>query len=328
MRKFVAATMVGAAAAIAVGGVLFGAGCAMGGSPGFYFDKSGIHVKEKTEVASGEDHVLEYTELKSVKNLDIRLENADLEIVRGTEWAVEYVLDGDRTEPVYETDGRTLKIREGEYRSESFGYGFSFGPSWWDVDAGRNRAPYVRITMPGTGALEQVTIENAYGDISIGDKLTAEDVRIYAECGNVEMADWEGVNLTVEEAYGNFTAGKLEGTNLVVTSESGEVKTGALLTETADFQMEYGNLTATVEKVSSLEVENESGAVTLGLTGGMDGFGISLYTDWGTIRTPEGIVEADEMEGSSEFVRLKDKESGAAIRIHTEYGDIRLREEA
>lgn len=326
MRKFTATVMVAAAAAIAVGGVLFGAGCAMGGSPGFYYDGDGIHVKERTAIQQREDHVQAYMKLSPVKNLDIRLENADLTIVQGEEWAVEYVLDGYRAEPEYRTENQTLTIREGEWRGENDWHIFSFGPSWWRDESAQSASPYVKITIPKDGTLEQVMLENEYGDIFVEKKLLAKEVSIYAECGAVEMGDWEGDSLLVEEAYGCFTAGRLKGESLIISSESGEVKTGALFVKNADFQMEYGDLSATVEECARVEVENESGSVTLGLVGGMERFGVSLHTDWGTIRTPDGYVEADEMEGNSDFVRKKD--DGASIRIHTEYGDIRVREEA
>ncbi len=326
MRKFVATVMVTAAAAIAVGGVLFGAGYAMGGSPGFYYDRDGIHVKEKTALSQKEDHVLEYTRLAPVKNLDIRLEDADIIITQGKEWALEYVLDGYRTEPEYRTDDQTLTIWEGEWSGENDWHMFSFGPSWWRAPGTENRRSYVKITVPKDGALQQVMLESEYGDISVEKNLMAETVSIYAECGDVQMGDWEGSSLLVEESYGSFTAGQLKGENLTVSSESGEVKAGALFVERADFQMKYGDLSATVEEGTRVEAENESGSVTLGLVGGMERFGISLYTDWGTIRTPEGHVEPDEMEGNSAFIKKKD--DGAGIRVYTEYGDIRVREEA
>lgn len=389
-HKIIKIAVIAAAASIAVGGVCLGAGVAMGGSPCFYYDKNGIHVKERTAAADTPDHVMEYTRIDAVKNLDISLGDAKMEIVSGREWAVEYVLDGSRTEPEYSLEGQTLRIREGQAWQITQRHSFGWGNAWWYGEEQAYQVPYVRITIPETGKLEQVTVDSEYGDIFIEKNLKAQNVSVHSECGKVKLEGWEGDSLSVEMEYGDLITGDLEGKSVTVDNENGAVKTGMLKAEQtaidmeygelttgdlegrelsvknengtvkmgtlqvehADFTMEYGDLSAAVKDVSSLEVDNENGSVALTLVGGMEKYGVSLHTEWGTIRTPRGDVDADEYDGSSDFIRTADgydgssgfirtaKEYGgssdlmrtaddaAGIRVYTGYGDIRVKEQS
>ena len=47
MNKWLKRTLIVSAAVTAAGAVLLGAGVALGGSPSFYYDADGLHVKEK-----------------------------------------------------------------------------------------------------------------------------------------------------------------------------------------------------------------------------------------------------------------------------------------
>ena len=48
--------------------------------------------------------------------------------------------------------------------------------------------------------------------------------------------------------------------------------------------------------------------------------------EYGTIRIPQGAVEPDEEEESTDFVRLVRGQDATAVTVETEYGDIRIRE--
>lgn len=323
-NKAVKIALAAAGATIVLGGICLGAGLAMGGSPNFYYDENGIHVKERDGIVNQPDYMLEQTKISAVKNLDIDLADAQLKIVSGKEWAVEYVLDGYRLEPEYSADGQTLTIRENEIYRKNSRQIFGIGHYWWHDGAQVLTSPYVKITVPDTAELERVTVSANYGDVSIEKKLCAKEVCLDVEYGEVKLDGWEGDSLSFEMGYGSLVTGTLEGNSVNIKNESGAVKTGALRVETADFEMEYGDLNASVEAAASVEVENESGSVTLELSGGMDKYGVSLHTDWGTIRTPLGIVEEDKYEGNSDFIRMEGDVAG--IRVYTEYGDITVKQ--
>ena len=101
MNKWLKRTLIASAAVTAAGAVLLGAGMALGGSPSFYYDADGLHVKENTEGAIRADYILEKTQIAAPSRLELGLQDADLQIVSGKEWSVEYVLDGWYSEPVY-----------------------------------------------------------------------------------------------------------------------------------------------------------------------------------------------------------------------------------
>ncbi|MDO4331745.1 MAG: DUF4097 family beta strand repeat-containing protein [Eubacteriales bacterium] len=325
--KFVKTALLAAGIVIAAGGVCLGAGLAMGGSPSFYYDSEGIHVKEESGSAGRADYELSDTEIDAVKNLEIELVDADLEIVSGKEWAVEYVLDGQRSEPEFSVENQTLTIREGQNSKMKNGYTtFGIGHSWWYDNEEAWKSPYVKITVPDAARLETVSIVSRYGSVTVGKKLYAQTTGIQAENGEVKLDGWEGGDLSFEMLYGTLVTGKLEGKNLTVKNQDGSVKMESLLVETADFSLGYGDLSATLDGTGSVEVESESGEVSLSLVGGMDRYGVSLHTDWGTIRTPQGIAEADECNGNSDFIRMEQDTAG--VRVYTQDGDIRIRDAA
>lgn len=328
-RKAMKTALMAATAAIVVGGICLGAGVAMGGSPGFYYDSDGIHVKENRNAGTVEnpDYVLEYSKIAAVKNLDIALIDAKLEIVSGKEWAVEYVLNGERMEPEYSLENQTLKIRENQNcKADSRKQVFGFGDFWWYDGQQSVQTPYVKITMPDTAKLDQVTVSGQYGNVSVERKLMAEKVYMSVVDGEVRLDGWEGDSLDLDMRCGTLVAGRLEGKNVTVRNQEGMVKTGNLCVENAGFYLQYGDLSATVEKALGMEVESEDGAVSLNLVGGMDKFGVSLHTECGTIHTPKGIVEPQEYDDNSDFIQMEGNTAG--VRVYTEYGDIRVREEA
>lgn len=306
-HKFAKTALIIAVVSLAVGGVCLGAGLAMGGSPSFYYDEDGIHVKENAASDRAQSYVMEYTKLDALKNLDISLFDADLKIVSGKDWGVEYVLNGSRMEPEYSLEGQTLKIRENQSGKTGQIRSFGWGHFWWYNGDQEQTTPYVKLTVPENAKLEEVSIVSEYGDVSIEEKLEADDV-------------------TFDMVYGALTVGTVKSGSLTVKNETGKVSVDALQVEKASFELEYGDLSATVGAASDLKVESESGSVTLKLVGGMEEYGVSLHTDYGTIRTPQGVVEADEYEGCSDFIRLAD--DAADIHIYTESGDIRVRDDA
>ena len=85
-----------------------------------------------------------------------------------------------------------------------------------------------------------------------------------------------------------------------------------------------GELVNTIQRI--VEVESTDGEVRLDLAGQMEDYGVSLYSEYGTIRTPQGTVESDDYDGSSSYIRLETDQDTAGIQVDTESGDIRIRE--
>ena len=202
---------------------------------------------------------------------------------------------------------------------------FGIGDYWWRQE-GEYRTPYVKITVPENGKMEEVFISSRYGNVEIERTLYATDARITAENGDIRLEGWKGSGLELQLKYGSLVSGALEGARVKADSENGDLKIGSLNADAADLKTEYGNLTAEVEKADNVDVESKDGSVTLYLDKEMDRYGVNLHTDGGTIRTPEGTVEADGEEGGSDFIRSQQDVAG--LRVCTDYGDIRIREKS
>ena len=327
MNKWLKRTLIVSAAVTAAGAVLLGAGVALGGSPSFYYDADGLHVKENTEGAIRADYILEKTQIAAPSRLELDLQEADLQIVSGNEWSVEYVLDGWYSEPVYTVENGTLTLKEGSYvDTGEFQISFGFGDDWMNEGAEVARSPYVKITIPENARLNSVNILSGSGKISIEKNLRADVASIYANDGDVRLDGWTGDTLKVETVYGELITGTLDGADVNIYGENGTLQIGSLKADAAVIETEYGDVTADVDGAKSVEVESTDGEVRLDLAGQMEDYGVSLYSEYGTIRTPQGTVESDDYDGSSSYIRLETDQDTAGVQIYTESGDIRIRE--
>lgn len=327
MNKWMKRTLIVSVSVAAAGAVLLGAGVALGGSPSFYYDADGLHVKENTKEAARRDYVLENTQTEAFSRLELDLQDSDLQIVSGDTWSVEYVLDGWYSEPVYSVENGTLTLQEESYvYTGDFRVSFGFGDAWMNESTEVARSPYVKITIPENARLEDVNITNGSGKVSIEKNLRADSVTIHADDGDVRLDGWTGDTLDMETEYGEVVTGTLDGKDVTIYGNSGAIQIGLLKADTAVLETEYGDVDADVEKAQSLEVESTDGEVRLDLTGQMEDYGVSLYSEYGVIRLPQGTVEPDEDDGSSEFIRLGADRDTAGIQVYTESGDIRIRE--
>lgn len=218
-----------ALACLTAGGICLGAGLAMGGSPSFYVDAAGIHVKENTPVVEDSDYILEKTRIQPVKKLDISLENADFYLVTGKEWAVEYVLDGSvRTAPEYHMENGVLKLYESDRYREKDSVNFSLGDVWWEQSENqKEQKPYVRLTVPAAAGFDEVRLSVGCGDVSI-DRLDSNLSVLELAYGELEAClDQTGaVEIDTEDADVELQViGSMEDYGVDLYTEYGEIQT-------------------------------------------------------------------------------------------------------
>lgn len=318
-KRFLVISMTG----LLVGGICLGAGVAMGGSPMFYVNAEGIHVKENQTPEDSADYRLESTETGTLKNIRIETAEADIRIVPGDQFLAEYVLNGQRLSPQYSVSDGTLTLREsGEWKS-SANFGF-LGGIW---GSGKEAsAPYIQITVPKNAALSEVELSARYGDISMDSDLKAKSLTVYAESGDVRMEDWNGGSFELEMDYGEFSAGSLSGKNVDMENSNGDISIGGLKADAAEVEMEYGELEATLEKPGSLNIQNGNGSIFLFLNGEEKDYGLNLYTEYGVISTPGKRIEPDEAGQYNGASYTRGADGQTAVYAETEYGDITVRE--
>lgn len=309
------------AAGLLAGCICVGAGVAMGGSPLFYVNAQGIHVKEEQNPEDCADYRLEHTETGVLRKIRIDMAEADIRIVSGERFAAEYVLDGQRLAPEYDISGETLTISESGSWKHRAGFGFWEG-AWGD--GAESVSPYVQITVPKNARLSEMELSNRYGDIRIDQELKVQNLTIRAESGNVGMEDWMGSSFQLEMDYGEFRSGSLSGTKVEIENENGGVSIGGLKAETAGVEMEYGKLEATLEEPGSLNIRNGNGDIFLFLTGPEKDYGLNLYTEYGVISAPSKTVEPDEEESGGAEYRTSSGQT--AVYADSECGSITVRE--
>lgn len=322
-NKWVKRLLLASAAGLLAGGICVGAGTAMGGSPMFYVNAQGIHVKEDQKPEDSADYRLEATETGTLQNIHIDMAEADIRLVSGERFAAEYVLNGQRLAPGYSVSGGTLTITESS--SWKSGANFHFWGGMWESEEG-SVSPYVQITVPKNAVLSDVELSNKYGDIRIDTKLNAKNLTVRAENGEVRMEDWNGGSFELEMTYGEFRGGSLSGKNVDIQSESGGVSLGGLKADAAEVEMEYGELEAMLEKPCRLNIQNGNGNILLLLNGSEKEYGLNLYTEYGVISTPRKTVEPYEDEGESGAEYIRTGSGKAEIYADAEYGDITVRE--
>lgn len=319
IKRFLIISLTG----LLAGGICMGAGIAMGGSPMFYVNAEGIHVKENQNPEDSADYRMDSTETGALQNIRIDMAEADIRIVSGEQFLAEYVLDGQRLSPEYSVSGGTLILAENSEWKSSAGFGF-FVEAWGDRE--ESATPYVQITIPKNAVLSDVTLSNQYGDIYMDSNLKAENLSVYAENGDVCMEDWSGSSFELEMDYGEFSGGSLSGKKVDIENGNGNVSVGGLKADAAEIELEYGELEAVLEKPGSVSIRNENGDISLFLNGAEKEYGLELYTEYGVISMPQKTIKPDET-GEYSGASYKEPSAGqAGLYAETEYGKISVRE--
>ncbi|MDO4294113.1 MAG: DUF4097 family beta strand repeat-containing protein [Eubacteriales bacterium] len=184
-RKGVKVLLAVSVGLLTAGGLCLGAGVAMGGSPLVYVNAQGLHVKENAQELA--DYRREAFRTGTLRRVDIDLKEGNLQVVSGDEFQIEYVLDGQRSEPAFSVEDETLVLTEGEPQDNGSWLGVGgFGGAWGEVPRGER---YVKLTVPEDASLEYVELSSVYGDIFLEEPLRAEELSVDTEYGNVECLD-------------------------------------------------------------------------------------------------------------------------------------------
>ena len=99
---------------MAAGGICIGIGIAMGGSPAFYLDNEGIHLKETTACPGTVQDYAGQKQLAAFDKIEVDLESGEFSLEEGDSYSVEYLLAGDREEPVCKVENGTLIVKESD----------------------------------------------------------------------------------------------------------------------------------------------------------------------------------------------------------------------
>ena len=132
---------------LAAGGICIGIGIAMGGSPVFYLDNEGIHLKETTACPETVQDYAGQKQLAAFEKIEVDLKYGEFSLEEGDSYSVEYLLAGDREEPVCQVENGTLIVKEGDFGETQEGNRWYFR-LWGEEGERRQDDPYVKITVP------------------------------------------------------------------------------------------------------------------------------------------------------------------------------------
>ncbi len=223
---------------VGLGAVLLFAGKMMGGSAGFYIDRSGVH-------SSGE--VMEKSILRDEKRLEkfdgmeIEAEYADVEIIPSDHYGVEYCVEGNRNRLTCEVqDGKFVFRVQEEITIRVVNFSFDLEMFESDDDY------FVKVYIPDDALLSYAEIKTEDGKIQIG-KLRADSLTIKDEYGDVELKGFQGGDFKAVLEDGNLHAQDMKAKSIDIKDEYGDVY--LYLENSADeysfdLETEYGRIRA------------------------------------------------------------------------------------
>lgn len=323
----------------------------LGGTPGFYFDRTGFHSANdalEDTVMKGEE------ELEEFESIEVEVRDADLEIAVTDRFAIAYCVDGSLGKPAL-----TVKNGKLSFREQEEGHFWVVG-GFGSVGSKREQKYYVKIEIPEGTFLadvtldaenakvvlpsldaERVSLKNEYGDIKMGD-LKGRQFKSHSEDGRLSAGKLSVDEAEIENDYGAVEIEAVDGKQLKADLENADFAVGELKIEQAELENEYGDieishasggkLAAKLEdgdlaigelELSDLIAECEYGSAELGLAKAAGEYSLDLKTEYGRIELPDGDVRNTDGDGMQYQSR---NDASYKITVRCEDGDIILHE--
>lgn len=325
---------------VVLGGILFAAGCFLGGRPGLYISEDTVYTAEggydrKTrkplEKKEKQVFVRGKTAVEPFCEFDINLKYADLEIFPADGYYVEYELY-DLAEPVCSIEDGILTLLEGERQESGQGSGTYF--FWmgntglgWEAQQQTSKG-YVKLYLPVDSVLKRATVWSDYGDFTAGN-LEIENFDINLTFGNVEMDGWQGQRMDMYLRNGavRVTNGIEAKESCTLASQYGNVEIGSLYAPEGKLTLRNGNLEAGIKDGTQLAAENHYGDVRLRTEGELKECDFDLSTEYGEVKGDYKnlLVALDSAWESGMKVSYKaDGEARAALTVTCRNGNVEV----
>ncbi len=282
---------------LVAGIVLVVLGIILGGKPSFSIDL------KKHKIYTNLDAVSEETVITGeFKNIDVKADTEDVEIILTEEesYKVEYRVMG--REPKIKEENGTLTIREA---SQGFGV----------IDFGMHLnfpKTYIKIYVPVSAMLEEVTISTDTGDIQL-NTLQASYIKLKSDTGNISANHIETSTLAMTTDTGNIAVddGKVEEGS--TDSDTGNIRMKDISIESLSIETDTGNIKMEKADIAQLEAKSDTGNVTCEVEGKEKEYGMKLKTDVGKIK----------VNGTSQGSRHEAEGNGRRnLNITTDTGNI------
>lgn len=329
---------IAAAAMVAIGLILAGAGYAAGGNRPINIDGTGIHIGEGWRNGSGkgnasarsgkqetfEEKLDQFSSIKTDMNL------YPVELIAGDQYAIEGVYDTGLGKPEYTVKDGTLII---EARNDTiFNVGMKRGINF---EVGNDKLG-VKVYYPKGTELKNVSIKASAAELSF-QGITADSAEFNVGLGGLELSDisaktikvslgagdglFTGLkadDLDITNQLGKTTLKKTDAKTLKVKAISGNVILSDVNAERGTLELDLGELSAENLKTQGLTAKNQSGDIILKgmLLGDTD-----ITSSLGTVFVRPGASEDQfnyELKTSLGTVKVGEKESSSSMKVKNE----------
>lgn len=287
-------------ACILLGTLLSAAGVALGGIPGFYLDRTGIHGSRESARNSAESFS-DVLELEDFDRMELDIHDADVTLVPSDRYAVDYRIAGVNGAPLCKVENGRLIFQD----DPSYG-----DPRLWFLYVG-----------PDDSRVQGQNPDPYYVNIEFPADRTFSEIRIRTECGDLTLPDLQADTLQVTDEYGDVSLEDFVGQKLELSMSSGDFSAGSLSAEQAELRNEYGDLTFEAFTGDSLSLDTSSSYLTLG---DIQAQQFQIRDDYGDILIEQAsgdTLSVDQNSGSF----LADRLDYTSTQIRNEYGDVQIR---
>ncbi|MCL2140253.1 MAG: DUF4097 domain-containing protein [Dehalococcoidia bacterium] len=311
MKKWIVVLII-----LVVGVVLAGVGYIAGAETSFYIDKNGVHMYEKTPYTVNEP-------LPSFSDIDIDVDFASVEILRGESYTIDIAFCGDQeTMPKYEVIGSTLLIKQ---EAENFPKRFHFG-----FDSLKNT---LKIYVPQKSAFDNITVSNNFGDIKITN-VAAGRISVNGDSGDIRINDVIANTIAIDNKFGDISLNNIDCDNVDVSTNSGSIRVDKLTATGIKLKNNFGD--TNLKNIESVGLEVSSDAGDVNVSGSLSGH-TQIENKLGDVKL--NIVEKSDCYynlstrlGDIGFagkthgrqVEIGSPDAQTTVRISNSVGDIRI----
>lgn len=246
MRKFTIRIMAAAGILIFIGAAFCAAGWLLGGEPGFYLDKSGMHTNRelRERIENEKMDTLSKTELEGIRSMDIGTEYENITVKPSDDgrFYLEYQIPKQEREPAYTVkDGVLTMDVKGRESVEVSGE-----LSFFMISSVMRKPGGVTFYVPQTLAMTKIGLNTVSGDIAM-DGIKTPFLAASSDSGQVTLKDVTADTMVVKMINGDLNAKKMN------------LRTGKIQVEYGDTQLELVGREASY----NYNLKSEYGAVYL-----------------------------------------------------------------
>lgn len=211
-----------------LGILLLGVGVVMHGNKAVTFDNWKPSTVHNTKLKK------EYSKIGKFNSIDVTTTEADLTIVKGDSYAVEY--DGKtKHKPSVEVENQRLIIKQKESTFNEFHLSFYYNEHSEDTEK-------ITITVP--------------------QKVSLNDIKVKTDSGNVTVNDQGTASLGISSVDGDLTLNNVTASKANFALQEGDLIADNVGFNAGKISQTDGDLTMKASKLNQVEVQNRGGDVS------------------------------------------------------------------